>query len=109
MRAVGELREVRWTWKSRDNDTRVGYLAMDGRISLADLTAHMRAIAPHVPPEEIELNWATVVWTRPANADELEQRRLSDERARERHEAWERETFTRLLAKFGDPGGEGRA
>jgi hypothetical protein len=100
---VGELREINWSWESKDNDTRVAYLPMDGRISVADLIERMRTLAPGVPIEEMQINWATVVWKRPATQEELAQRRLAQERWESRHEEWERTTLARLIEKYGDP------
>ena len=99
----GSPREIRWTWQSSSNDLRSGYMAVDGRMSIADLIAHMATVAPGVAPADIHINWSTVTWTRPANADELAQRRAAIADHDARHEAWERETFARLLAKYGDP------
>lgn len=98
---MGEPREVRWTWESKDTDVRVGYMAVDGRMSIADLIAHMREIAPHAALEEIQVNWATVVWTRLATGDELAQRRQAHERWEKRHQEWERQTLARLIKKYG--------
>lgn len=96
----GRFRGPRWTWESRGSSTRNGYLAMEGRISLAELTAHMAEVAPHAGPNDLMLNWATVVWQREATAEELEERAEAHRRWQERHEAWERETYARLKAKF---------
>jgi hypothetical protein len=98
---MGKLREINWTWASKDNDLRTGYLAVDGRLSIAELIEHMRTLAPGVPLEELEINWATVVWHRPANEEELAQRREAQRRYDERHEAWERKTYERLAEKYG--------
>ena len=98
---MGEPREIRWTWQSRDNDVRVGYLAMDGRMSIAELIERMRTVAPGVALEDMQINWATVVWTRPATAEELAVRRAADARQRERLEQWDRETLARLTEKYG--------
>jgi hypothetical protein len=100
---VGEFREVRWTWQSKDNDLRTGYLPMEGRISIADLITRMRETAPEVALEDIQVNWATVTWSRPANAEEMEQRRVANERWERRHEEWERKTLARLTEKYGAP------
>lgn len=102
---MGEPREIRWRWLPKDNDARVGYLAVDGRMSIAELIAHMRTVAPGVDPADVEVNWATVTWTREATAGELAERKAWADRQQERHEAWERETFARLLEKYGKPGG----
>lgn len=102
---MGEFLPVRWTWQSNDNDLRTGYLTMKGRISIADLIAHMREIAPGVALEDISVNWATATWSRPADADELEQRRAARERHDKRHEEWERQTLARLIKKYGRWGG----
>lgn len=98
---MGEPREIRWLWESRDNDLRRGYMSVDGRVSITDLIAHMAEVAPGVDLADIEVNWATVVWTRPATAEELAARDEANRRGRERHEAWERRTLAHLIAKYG--------
>lgn len=99
---MGELREIRWTWQSKDNDARVAYMAVDGRISVADLVERMAELAPGVDMADVQINWATVVWTRSATADELAVREEANKRAAQRHEKWERETFERLRKKYAD-------
>lgn len=98
---MGELREIRWTWQSKDSNMRNGYLAMDGRMTVAELIEKMAEIAPGVGLDEMQINWATVVWSRPATPEEeaerAEQRRKHDQR----HEAWEIETLEKLLTKYG--------
>lgn len=101
---MGEPREVRWNWESNDSTTRTGHMAVDGRVSIADLIEHMQAIAPGVALGDIQINWATVKWTREATAEELDQRRQANERWQARHEAWERDTLKRLTEKYGTPG-----
>lgn len=97
---MGKPREVSWTWQSKDNDLRNGYMAVDGRMSIAELVEHMRNIAPGVDPADIQVNWATVVWARPATNEEMAQRKQAIDRWEARHEAWERETLARLTAKY---------
>lgn len=92
--------EIRWSWQSRDTDLRVGYLSMRGRVSMADLIAHMSEIAPGVSLDDIDVNFGTVTWTRPANADELSRRAEQIEAQRVRQERWERETLARLTEKY---------
>lgn len=101
---TGKPREIRWTWASKDNDLRNGYMAVDGRLSIADLITHMAEVAPGVDLADIHVNWATVVWSRPATTDEVAERKRAQERWEARHEAWERETLARLTAKYGGPG-----
>jgi len=99
---MGTPREIRWSWKSRDNMIRTGYLAVDGRVTLAELNDLMLRVAPGVSPAAIEINWATIVWDREATAEEIAQRREAERRHDERHEAWERETYARLRDKYGE-------
>lgn len=99
---TGTPRDIRWTWQSKDNDLRNGYMAVDGRVSIADLIAHMAEVAPGVDLADIAVNWATVVWSRPATADELAERAEALRRHDERHEAWEREALARLFRKYPD-------
>jgi heme exporter protein D len=98
----GKPREIRWSWASDDNDLRTGYMAVDGRISIADLIEHMRAVAPGVDVADIQVNWATVVWRRQATPEEIVQRRQAQDRLQARHEEWERKTLARLIGKYGD-------
>lgn len=98
---MGEPREIRWTWASRDNDLRTGYMAVDGRITIHELIEHMQRVAPYVSLSEIEINWATVVWHRPATAEEIAVRRQAEAHWEARHEKWERETYARLAEKYG--------
>lgn len=98
---MGEPREIRWSWQSKDNNLLNGYMAVDGRVSIAELIEHMRKAAPGVALADIQINWATVVWSRAATAEELEQRQQARERSDARHEAWERETWARLAEKYG--------
>ena len=100
----GKPRDIRWTWASKDNDLRTGYMSVDGRVSIADLIEHMHRVAPGVDLADIQVNWATVVWHRQATAEELAIRAEAIRRHDERHEAWERETLARLTAKYGAPG-----
>ena len=100
----GKPREVRWTWASRDSNLRTGYMAVDGRVSIADLIAHMAEVAPGVDLADIAVNWATVVWHRQATAEEIADRRQAEERWEARHESCERKTLARLTAKYGAPG-----
>jgi hypothetical protein len=98
---MGEPREIRWSWQSDTNDLRNGYMAVDGRISIADLIARMQEVAPGVDLADINVNWATVVWARPATDQELEARAEGRRRHMVRQEKWERETLARLLNKYG--------
>jgi hypothetical protein len=100
---MGEPREIRWSWASKENDLRTGYMAVDGRMSIAELIEHMREVAPGVALGDIQINWATCVWSRDATPEEVAQRREAERRWEARHEAWERETYARLLKKFGPP------
>jgi hypothetical protein len=100
---TGKPREVRWTWQSNDNDLRNGYMAVDGRVSIAELIEHMRQVAPGVALGDIEVNWATVVWARRATAEELAQRKQAQDHWEARHEEWERKTLATLTAKYGNP------
>jgi hypothetical protein len=98
---VGDFRDIRWTWDSADTDVRNGCLAMDGRVSVADLIAFMADVAPGVDLEDVQVNCATVRWSRRATQDELEDRRRVMAAHAARHEQWERETLVRLIEKYG--------
>jgi hypothetical protein len=100
---TGQPREIRWSWQSNDTDLRVGYMAVDGRMSITDLVEYMATVAPGVHPADIHINWSTVTWTRPATEEELAQRQAALASHNARQEAWERKTLARLLAKYGDP------
>lgn len=99
----GKPREIRWSWKSKNNYLRTGYMAVDGRISLADLNTLMAEVAPGVNPADIKVNWATAVWDRDATDDEIAKRTLAEAAWEARHEKWERETLAKLTAKYGSP------
>lgn len=94
------MREVRWTWESKDGDTRVGHVSIDGLISIADLISHIQEVTPGASLDEIQVNFATVKWVRQATADELAERDEWNERQRVRQERWERETLQRLTEKY---------
>lgn len=97
---MGKPREIRWSWQSKDNYLRTGYMAVDGRMSIAELIEHLRTVAPGVDPADIQINWATAVWSRPGTAEEIDQRRRVEAAHEARHEAWERETLARLTEKY---------
>jgi hypothetical protein len=98
---MGVSPDVRWRWEADDSDVRIGYLAMDGRVSLDQLIETMRELAPDVAPRDIQVNWATVVWSRPATPEELAERQQWRDRQAERTERWERDTLARLARKYG--------
>lgn len=100
---MGEFRNPRWGWESKDTAVRSGYMAVDGRVSLAELVAHMHQIAPYASLDDIQVNFATVKWTRPGTADEVAEREEQHRRWQERLEKWERETLARLTQKYGAP------
>jgi hypothetical protein len=97
---MGEMEQVRWTWQSRDNDLRTGYMTVKGRVSIAELIEHMKTVATDASLEDIQVNFATVTWTRQATAEELVVRDEMNERHRQRHEAWERRTLATLMEKY---------
>ncbi len=94
--------EPRWSWASKDNDDRNAYMAMDGRVPLTDLIAHLEQVAPGVPLGEIGINFGTVTWSRPATAAELADRAQLDAAQRARQEEWERKTLARLSEKYSE-------
>lgn len=97
---MARIRDVQWSWESKDGNTRVGYAAIDGRISIADLIANMQEVAPGAGLDEIQVNFATVKWTRPATVDELAEREKWNESHQIRQEKWERDTLQRLTEKY---------
>ncbi len=101
--------EPRWSWASNDNDDRNAYMAMDGRVPLTDLIAHLEQVAPGVPLGEIRINFGTVTWSRPATEAELTHRAQLDAAQRARQEEWERKTLARLLEKYSEGMGAGGA
>lgn len=93
--------EVRRSWLTSKNvDECRNYLGMHGRISVASLLSHMATIAPHVTPDQMLLNFATVTWTDASTPEERDERIARKEAAQARTDAWERETYERLHAKF---------
>lgn len=101
---MGEITNLRWHWESNNNNTRVGYVSCEGRVSLAEIVEHIRAITPEVNPDDIRVNFATVTWTREATPEEIADRRERMHRHDARHEEWERRTLGRLLRKYGQSG-----
>lgn len=53
-----------------------------------------------VPPSDARIQYATLSYDRPENAEERAQREASEARQRERTESWERETYERLRSKY---------
>jgi hypothetical protein len=127
---AGKPREIRWSWAYSSTrcphcsaalpkgmqyptctgcgrvldrallDLRNGYMAVDGRVTIAELIEHMRQVAPGVSLDEINVNWATVVWSRPGTDEEIADRRQAEALWEARHEKWERETLARLTEKY---------
>jgi hypothetical protein len=98
----GELSEPRYAWQSNDSDVRVGYLSVKGRITVSELIHELAKLAPDATLHDINTNFATVSWTRPATAEEIEQRKAQRAASDARREKWERENYERLREKYGD-------
>jgi hypothetical protein len=97
----GSFRAIRRSFITKDNDDqRACYMAVDGRVSIPDLIAHLEAVAPGTPIEAFGLNFATVAWVDEATEDERRDRAAWRAEWAERHEQWERETYERLRLKF---------
>jgi hypothetical protein len=101
---AGKPRDIRWSWASNDNDLRTGYMAVDGRMSIAELIEHMQQVAPGVDLADIRCNWATVTWSRPATAGEIAERKQAQAAWEARHEKWERDMLAELTLKYGGDG-----
>lgn len=99
---MGEITDLRWSWESADNNIRVGYVSCRGRVTPAEIVDHIRAITPDVNPDDIQVNYATVVWRRPATEEEIADRQRQRANADARREAWERQTWERLRRKYGE-------
>ena len=97
------FKEPRRSWASRDSDEVVNYMAMEGRVSVASLLAHMKTIAPDVPNEAMFLNYATLKWTEPATEQDRADRDTWEQRRAEKTEAWERDQLVKLIEKYGVP------
>lgn len=108
-----ELSEHRRHWISRDNDTEKSvYVGIRGRMPLNDLLAYVDQHG--VDRAKVGVNFATITWVDAATPEEIAERDESNRRADERHAKWERDTYSKLHAKFGgrDPatlGGAGEA
>jgi hypothetical protein len=92
---------ARRSWETSAHDRIRNYQSMTGRVPIPELIAAFEEAG--VDWHEVELNYATATWTELPNAediaDDAERRAQSDARK----EAWERETFVRLTAKYGAP------
>lgn len=103
---MGKPRDITWTWASKDNDLRTGYMAVDGRMTIPELIEHLAVVAPGIDLGDIHLNWATVSWQRPATGTELAKRAVANDRWQQRHDQWERDTYERLSKKFAAGGNQ---
>ena len=92
------------SWKKDGDDSPMScYLGMEyGRITLAELISHFEENYPHVDPMALRINFPTVVWEEPPTAEDVEKRRAVRAWHEERTASWERDTYERLKAKFGD-------
>ncbi|HEX5522782.1 MAG TPA: hypothetical protein VFX53_05010 [Pedococcus sp.] len=99
-----ELNERR-SWLTKDNwaDMRV-YMGIQGSIPLSDLVAYLAE--RDVSLANATVNFGTVSWVEPATGEEIESRRAAKEKSDQRHAQWERETWERLRAKYGDGAAE---
>lgn len=91
-----------WSWESKDSDQIRVYEGVDGRPTLGQLIAHLAEVAPHAGLDDIGINYATVVWVRPATEEEVADRDRRQKAHEERHLKWERERYWILKAKFED-------
>ncbi len=102
-KGTAEFHEVRRSLVSKQKpDIRANYLGMSGRISVASLLGHLATIAPHVKPEEMLLNWATVVWYDAATEEEKVAHAEAWARHEERTREWERRQLLTLAEKHPD-------
>jgi len=95
--------EPRRYWSSKDPEQpkmRV-YVGIKGRATLADLMSYVEENSPGVGPSQIELNFASAVWTEPPTAEEIEQNREWEATRELNREEWERKQYEKLKAKFG--------
>jgi hypothetical protein len=99
----GTFRLLNRTLPTKGSDKRSNYLAMDGRVSVADLLAYMALNHPSVHPSEMMLNFGTLTWVDDATPEELEQMRRWEEERGRKTEEWERATLQRLTEKYGPP------
>jgi hypothetical protein len=74
------------------------YVRVEGRITLADIIKF--ADENDIVPEQLNLPWPTLQWLSPETPDEVAERVAQNQRAAERRERWERETYEQLRARF---------
>lgn len=99
---IGEFRrQPMRSWKTDDDHSEMTcYLDMEGRVTLSDLLDHFAENYPHVNTMDLQFNFATVVWDEPATPDDLSRRQEYRAKRAARTEHWERETLSRLKAKY---------
>lgn len=89
-----------WVSDEEDSDMR-NYLGMKGRVSMADVLRHFAERYPHVRPDDIQINFGTVVWEDRPTHVEIADREAWRKKKADRLEEWERSTLARLKEKYG--------
>lgn len=93
--------QPRRSWVSSHDDSKIRcLLKMDGRVTFSDVYNYFAEHYPDVDFWNIELNFGSATWVEEPTEDERQQRAAWREKQRERTEKWERETLTRLKAKY---------
>src|SRR4051812_7531202 len=99
------FRPVRRYRTSKDQpDSVTCYLDIVGRVSLARVLDELGNVAGGIASDDLTLGGGIIMWRAKASADELARWSERDAAAQARTEAWERETYARLHAKFAGGG-----
>ena len=90
-----------WQTAADDSDMRC-YLSMKNRVTLREFMDYLTEDHPHIDPWSVQLNFGTATWTDRPTEEELAAREQWRAKQADRQEAWERQAYDRLKAKF-DP------
>ena len=82
---------------------RANYVAMDRKVTLAELNAWAAENIPGTPPEDILVNFSTFSWEDDATEEEKDAWDREKAAQAARTERWEREQLAHLTQKYGSP------
>lgn len=98
---MGEFVRYRRVWSTKEKGSPMScYLAVEGRVTVAEVIEHFKETYPEVDPLGVDLNFTTAHWEEPATPEDLAERERREAWHQERLEKWERETYERLKKKF---------
>jgi hypothetical protein len=96
-----DLGQVRRSWQTSEDDSLMRcYLVMRHRVTVRELLAHLAERHPDVDAMTVNLNFGTATWEEPPNDADVAFRAAWRVHQAVRHEAWERDIYARLKAKF---------